>query len=178
LPSSSESSAAIDFITAFGRLLRDGALRDAFAADPDAVVQQIGLQERDRPVFMQLRPADLEFQARILLRKRFEVLRPTLPRTYRNLGGNAWVEFQRYARTGGAAGKDEAIAFCQHLRQVRPEALCLVEVNRCAFVHGPRRVAVHFVLAPIGGDRRRPGVQVFLRRRPDRWHEWLVYFSE
>ena len=63
--------AAIDFITALGRVLQDGALRDAFALDPLALARRLDLRERDQPLFLQLDPADLEFQARVLVRKRF-----------------------------------------------------------------------------------------------------------
>src|SRR5687767_8469200 len=105
LPNSSESSAAIDFVTALGRVLCNGGLRDAFATDLVAVVWQIGLRESDRQAFLQLWPADLEFQANILLRKRFDVIRRTLPRTCRNLGRDAWLEFQPFARPSRPLGK-------------------------------------------------------------------------
>ena len=181
LPSSSESSAAIDFVTAFGRLLCDGGLRDAFAADPIAVVAQIRLRESDCAMFLQLRPSDLEFQARILLRKRFVLVRQALPRTCQNLGDDAWPEFQRYGRPGGPTGKEmiteDAVGFCQHLRQIRPAALCAVETNRFRFAQRRRAFAFHFVMAMGSRGSRRPAVQVFLRRQPGRWHEWLVYLG-
>ena len=71
----------IDFITALGRWLRDGRLRDAFAVNPQTVAEQIKLTANDWPGFLQLRAADLEFQARILLRKRFDLVQQLLPET-------------------------------------------------------------------------------------------------
>ena len=83
----------IDFVTALGRVLHDGSLRDAFVADPVAFVRGLGLAEADRDRFLRLVPADLEFQARVLLRKRFVLVRDILPRTCENLGDEAWPEF-------------------------------------------------------------------------------------
>jgi hypothetical protein len=41
--------AEIDFITAFARLLRDGKLRDAFAANPQAIARQVICAKRIYP---------------------------------------------------------------------------------------------------------------------------------
>lgn len=166
--------AAIDFITALGRMLQDGALRDAFATDPLALARRLGLRECDQSVFLQLVPTDLEFQARVLLRKRFDLVRQSLPRTCEELGNATWLEFQRYARMRWPAGEDhvtqDAFAFCQHLLQTRPASLCPLEWNRVQFVHGQRRLIVRWV-------KTMPGVQAFLRLPSGRWHEWLVWFG-
>jgi len=36
---------------------------------------------------------------------------------------------------------------------------------------------IRFVVAEIPGGSRRPGLQMFFRSRPGRWHEWLIYFG-
>src|SRR5947209_20154994 len=77
---------APDFITTLGRLLRDGNLRDAFAANAAATADFLGLSDAERSAFLSLKPDDLEFQARVLLRKRFEAVQRLLPLTCASLG--------------------------------------------------------------------------------------------
>lgn len=90
-------STAIDFTTAFGRLLRDGALRDAFARNREITVAAMPVREHDRPALAQLNSEDLEFQATVLLRKRFGEVRRHLPLTIERLGDESWTAFHRYA---------------------------------------------------------------------------------
>lgn len=165
----------IDFVTAFGRVLHDGLLRDAFAADPVAFVRGLDLSEPDRARFLQLVPADLEFQARVLLRKRFVLVREVLPRTCENLGDDAWPEFSRHGRVvaprGGAQTAEDAFGFSRHLMDCRPRALCPVEFNRCRFVRAGSRVAFHLVATPR--QTRLPSLHVLFRRGPRRWREWM-----
>ena len=89
----------IDFVTALGRLLRDGNLRAAFTANPQGIANQINLRAHDCLLFVKLIPADLEFQAHILLRKRFELVQQLLPETGRRTGEHFWNLFYEYART-------------------------------------------------------------------------------
>ena len=171
--------AGIDFITALGRVLQDGALRDAFAADPPAMARRIGLRGGDELDFARLNPADLERQACVLLRKRFDVVRPALPRTIEKLGDEAWPVFQHYARTHWPAGMNrlakDAFAFCQHLLQSHPRCLCPLERNRARFACRQCRFAAHWIAALPAGGKRRPGAQFLLRLHSDRWHEWIVW---
>ncbi len=55
-----ERETGLDFVTALGRLLQSGALRDAFAADAAAVARQIGVRESERAAVERLVPAELE----------------------------------------------------------------------------------------------------------------------
>jgi hypothetical protein len=163
---------ATDFITALGRLLNDGALRDAFAADSVVVMRQLELRESDRAEFLRLAPGDLEFQARVLLRKRFDLVRRALPRTCGIVGADAWPEFFKFARcrpTGGGQGSaTDALAFCDHLRDTRGLRVCAQERARVRFAGGRRRIAIHLASGPV--------VQIFFRSRARRWHEWMIYF--
>ena len=182
MPNSNASSAAIDFVTALGRILSDAALRAAFAADPVGVARELRLREADRPAFLRLRLVDLEFQARVLLRKRFDLVRLVLPQTFRNLGNDAWSEFQRCTenapplQTDQAQKIEDAFAFSRHLHRLRPRALCSVEASRAQFARGHARLGLRFIWAKTSRGSRRPGVQIFLRRSA-RWDEYLVYFG-
>ena len=175
----SASLADVDFITALGRLLRDGELRDAFAANPTATVETLGLRASDHALFFQLQPADLEFQARVLLRKRFDPIRQVLPRTCAQLEEHGWTEFQRYGRTSPPAKgnpiAEDATRFCQHLLRVTPGAVWTVEYNRARFARSSRKCACYFVRAIPFRQKTFPGLQLFLRSRAPRWHEWLFH---
>jgi hypothetical protein len=171
---------AIDFITALGRLLHDGALRDAFASDSAALMHQLELREPDRALFLQLVPADLEFQARVLMRKRFDLVRRALPRTCAALGEDAWLEFVNFARprvsTPESSIARDAIGFGEHVRRIRAGCICEVECARAAFAGGRRRFAIR--VATVFGARKRrvPCLQIFFRPRAAKWHEWMFYF--
>jgi hypothetical protein len=179
LPNSNASPGGIDFITALGRLLKDGALRDAFAVDATAVARQMNLAAGELAAFVQLMPAELETQAVVLLRKRFDLVRRGLPRTCRALGREAWAIFQGYARTSWPklerAAADDARGFCEALLCLRPEALCRVEYHRVRFLCSDRRWEVRLLDAVPFRRGFRPGLHIFLRRGVNRWHEWLLY---
>jgi hypothetical protein len=169
LPSLNTSAPGIDFHTAFGRLLRDGSLRDAHALNAQAVMEQMAVRERDRPPLLQLVPDDLEYQAEVLLRKRLDALRPLLPETIQWLGSETWPVFHHYARTHWPTGihpvLHDAYDFGLHLRQGRAESLCETEWNRLEFVIKRRRAAI-YLLRPMNGDKQR-------RRQQWRW-QFLV----
>ena len=175
----SESVAAIDFITALGRVLHDGALRDAFTADAGTFVREIELRENDQPAFLRLAPADLEIQARVLLRKRFDLVRSHLPMTCREMGKGAWDAFANYGRACVPKTKDsiaeDALYFSQYVGKTQPEFLCAVELNRCRFACEQRRLSIHVV----SGIRKKwlPSLQVLIRRDTTRWMEWRVFLG-
>lgn len=169
-----------DFISALGQLLHHGELRDAFAADPAAVAASLNLQGADRARFMQLDLEDIEFQARVLLRKRFDLVRHALPLTCGRLQGNAWATFERYARPHGPSGPDalaqDCGGFCSYLFTTAPESLEPVEWNRAKFATARRRSAVHWLRRlPVRG-RSRAGLQIFFSTRR-RAHEWRIAFG-
>ena len=168
--------AEIDFITALGRLLRDGDLRDAFASQPDSVAARLDLRPDDRPAFRQLVPKDVEFQARILLRKRFDLVRRFLPDTAGRLGEKAWPLFLEYARVNWPAeprvALRDAFQFCQRLREQQPSLVCQSEWNRLRFALSERNFAIHGQLRAEGDGIARPRVQIFYRDRSRRWREF------
>ncbi len=172
--------AEIDLITALGRMLGNGIWRDRFAEDPHALAEQFRLRESDREAFTKLRVEDLEFQARILLRKRYALLRHFFPHTCKLIGSTAAHEFESYARTpeSGVQPKPskEALSFCEHVRSASPERVCGMELNRLRFEHGTRKIAWHFVWIPNPSPARRPGMQILVRQRQGTSREWLLYF--
>ena len=167
----------IDFITALGRLLRDGSLRDAFAVNPEAVAAQMNLRGNDKQPFLQLIPEDLEFQARILLRKRFELVRPLMPETLRRLGENCWLHFFEYARTNwpteSRAALQDAFQFCQRLVQQTPEAVSESEWSRLQFALSEKHLAIRWYLLETICGKARPMIQIFCRGRSLKWRECL-----
>lgn len=172
--------AEIDFITALGRLLRDGNLRDAFATNPQAVAIQINLRRADWPAFLQLAPADLEFQAHILLRKRLELVRPLLPETARRLGGNFWPQFHEYARNHWPdeprAALQDALQFCARLRQ-SPQTVSESEWNRLWFARSKKHLAVCGRWRETVRGKTHPQLQIFFRGRTQRWREFIFRFG-
>ena len=160
--------AEIDFITAFGRLLRDGKLRDEFAQDPLAVAKRIQLRPAELTAWQQLIPADVEFQAAVLLRKRLALVKFYLPETSQRLGEELWPTFQRYARQhwpGEANAKlHDAFRFCQQLRQQQPTAVVAVEWNRLQVALTKHGLAFYPAQLRVRGKNRR-GIQLLLRSR-------------
>lgn len=179
MPNSHASPDAVDFVTALGRLLQSGPLRDKFAADAQAVADEMRIRASDRAAFLQLVPSDLEFQAVVLLRKRFDLIRRVLPRTCSGLGKRAWPEFQRYARacwpSGARATAEDALGFCAHLDAAEDGVVCALERHRARFVCESRRFSIRYVRTPRTIGIARGALQVFFRHRASHWHEWLFY---
>jgi len=170
----------IDFITAFGRLLRDGSLRDVYAASPQAAAGQIRLRRPDLALWLQLVPEDVEFQATVLLRKRLELVKYFVPETSRRAGERLSAAFRGYARThwppDGCDQFFDTYLFCQHLDQHLPGTVVRTEWNRLAFVASERRVAVHWVRLPVAPPGWRFGIQFFVRGPGRQRQEFLFYF--
>lgn len=168
----------IDFITALGQLLSDGALRDALAADPHAVAARLDLRESDRAALVQLVPADLEFQADVLMRKRLNVVRHIIPETCRALGSETWPLFRAYARHHALARESSAASdahdFCRDLHQHRPSDLCQGEWNRLRFAFSRRRFALHLIRRRAVRWQSRHALQFFLRLG-QHWREMTFY---
>jgi hypothetical protein len=170
-----------DFITAFARLLRDGKLRDAFAANPQAAARQVHLRAADLPAWLQLIPADVEFQAEVLLRKRLDLVKFFAPETCRQLGEKLWPTFRAFAREHwppeNAAKFSDASQFCERLKQQSPAAVTAAEWNRLRFAFSKRRLAFYAVRMPAARHRARRGLQFFLRGRGRPWREYFFYVS-
>jgi len=142
-PASNASSPALDFQTALGRLLTDGPLRDRFRANP---LGALHVEPADQAALLALDPDDLEFQARILLRKRFVALTPLLPATLASLGEKAWPLFIEAARPQSPiSATADALLFCAHLSQTRPKDLNRREWRRLEFSAASVRLRLHIL---------------------------------
>lgn len=171
----------IDLVTAMGRLLSDGDLRRAFSADPEAVANQFCIQSHDRAAFLGLVPHELEFQAEILLRKRFGEIQRLLPQTLVQLDEEAWQLFRKFGHGKWPKTSPQPIhhahAFCEYLAREKLASVCALESNRLRFVLGRRRVAMHFIgSAAIRGKRRR-ALQLLARDAQGRLREFLFHFG-
>jgi hypothetical protein len=169
-----------DFITAFGQLLRDGPLRDAFRREPQRALDLLDLEPSGRTALLAVNPADLEFQAEVLLRKRFESVSRVVPLTITNAGQRAWGWFAEYGRTcwptGENPGFEDARGFCSYLDGKSPSSVCASERNCLRFAAGTALVAIHMVPDLLLRNRRRHGLQIFLRRSDARWREIRLLF--
>jgi hypothetical protein len=167
-----------DFLNAFARLLRDGNLRDQFTANPQAAAESVHLRRSDWPAWLQLTPADVEFQAGVLLRKRLDLVKFFAPETCRRAGELLWPKFQSYARLNWPATNHakpaDAFQFCRHLREQDRDTVAVSEWNRLAFVFSRRHLSVHWVALPVKGKSRK-GLQLFVRGRRGRWREYFFY---
>ena len=145
----------IGFNSALARLLREGLLRDAFRDDPDGVLAGMSLASpRDREALRALRYEDLEVQADILLRKRFDGVKCIVPRTCEAAG---WHSFRTYARACWPETPEaDAAEFCDHAGRPVP-----VERNRARFSLSTGKVACHWVRRT---SVNQAGVHILLRR--------------
>lgn len=144
----------IGFNSALARLLREGPLRDTFRNDPDGVLAGMSLASpRDREALRALRYEDLEVQADILLRKRFDGVKRIVPRTCEAAG---WHGFREYARACWPETPEaDAAEFCEHAGRPVP-----VERNRARFSAGSGKIACHWVRR---SPRNPAGLHVLLR---------------
>jgi hypothetical protein len=175
------SAPTLDLITALGRLLRDGALRDAFARNPSALTAQLRVRKSDQPAVVQLSPHDLEFQASLLLRKRLQAVRHQAPETCRLLGERTWPLFCQYSRAYWPTARNFAAADAHHfllfLRQQRPLDCDAREWNRLQFSLNRKHAALHFITAASAGAHRRRAIQLLLKTPATRQREWLFYLK-
>lgn len=171
----------IDFITAFGRLLRDGALRDTFATNARAAAEKIHLRQADVPAWLQLVPADVEFQAKVLLHKRLDLVRYFAPETSTRLAERLWKLFEVYGRVqwppDGSPKLFDTFQFCQHLKQQSEETVALSEWNRLSFALSKHRVALHWVQILAANGKKHRGIQLFVRGRNQCWREFFFYLG-
>lgn len=151
------------------RLLSDGALRDAFATNRKAALEEFSLGEEDQRALENLDPEDLEFQAEILLRKRFDLVLRHLPNTCRKLPGEGRPDFTGYARGrwpgGEFAQQKDALGFCRFLRINRPGVVDAEEENRLVFATSGRRWAWFGTWSWDEKGRESPSGQIFFRWR-------------
>jgi hypothetical protein len=157
----------IDFITALARLLRDGRLRDAFAVSPQSVAKQMNLRANDWPWLLQLQADDLEFQARVLLRKRFDLVHNLLPETMRRMDEKGWPAFFEFARLNWPEDRStvlqDAFQVCRRLRRENFASVSHAEWNRLNFALSKRHLSIRGSRRESKVGRSRPMLQVFVR---------------
>jgi hypothetical protein len=175
-----KSVAAIDFAMALSRLLRDGSLRDAFAADPIRLTRGLGVSDDAFQALVSLSPAELEIQANVLLRKRFDEVRRLLPVTCSRIGKVAWSSFKEYARRHWPQQVpmvlSDAQAFCVFLRVHNPQALCRSEANRVVFAGSDKRFSLSLVPDLPRREQTHFGIQLLLRSGRHGWRELAICF--
>ena len=170
----------IDFPTALARLLRDATLREQFAREPALVAARLQVRADEREQFAALSAEEIEIQATILLRKRFDAVRRLIPVTMEHLGDRAWESFLAHARRfwpeASAMEISDTENFCAHLAATEPSALCPAEMNRLRFHLNRRPVALHFVRELRLRGRTRSALQLLIRRGRG-WSEYAFYFA-
>ena len=170
--------AAIDFATALARLLRDGSLRDAFAADSIQWTRELDVSDEDFQALVSLSLAELEVQANVLLRKRFDEVRRLLPVTCSRIGKVAWSCFKEYARRHWPQqvpmALSDAQAFCIFLRVHNPQILCRSEENRVVFAGSDKRFGLSLV--PDLPRREQTHFGTLFRSGRHGWRELAICF--
>lgn len=158
----------IDLTQAIALLLGDGSLRDAFANEPLRVVTELKICESDREAFLALRPAELEIQADILLRKRLARIRHMLPASCSTMQ-NLWSEFRRFARSTPSRNPIwDAHAFCDFLSLDNPSITKTREWNRLNFARSKKRLAIYAI---------NNSLQILVSVRVKHWHEFNISFE-
>ncbi len=162
----------IEFSEVLGRLLTDGRLRDSFAPDRDGAVASLCHDMRLRLELSALKIEELEAQAEVLLRKRFDSVKKMIPGFVCPLETQAWPLFKKYARSCWRQGREDALAFARYAEASEPEKFDAREMNRLLFALG------NGTCLKLHGVRSRgncPALQILFRFRKRDWREWLVY---
>lgn len=158
----------MDLITALGRLLHDGRLRDAFAAAPNDVMERLGVRAADRRSLLAISPVELECQAKVLLRKRFDAIAHFIPETISILGERAWPAFQDYGRQYWPEGANKELQdvtqFMRHCTRLYRNDVSVRELNKLAFISSRRLAGLHWVNDLPFRNRKCRGLQILIRR--------------
>lgn len=136
-------------------------MRDTFAVDPAGVLVELSLGEADHHALVALPFADLEVQADILLRKRFDLVRRWMPRTCAEAG---WEAFRLCTRNHPPSEVlQDARRFGESL--AASPLLDARERNRVCFLAGTVWFSLHWNASPAG-------MQIFFRWRGG-WREFF-----
>jgi hypothetical protein len=161
-----------EFTEALGRLLTNGQLRDDFAVDPDRVISSLCQNTIVKSELVVLRIEELEAQAEVLLRKRFEVVKRILPQLICQLELKAWPLFRQYARNRWLSAPQDALEFADYAavansnNKIDPREMNLF---RFALKSSPS-AQFHWILF----RNKYPALQVLIRTRHERWREIVL----
>jgi len=160
-----------EFSEALGKLLTSGGLRDDFATDPTHVANSLCDDPQVRAQLVALKANELEAQAEVLLRKRFDFIQRTYPDFVTRLQSNAWPWFRDYARNQWHEAANDMPGFITFVWAKYPERIDQAEANRLQFALRPGRpVRVHCVNNGIVP----PALQVLVRLRDREWKEFFL----
>ena len=166
----------IDFVTALGRLLHDAQLREAFREDRARAVEKLNVRATDRESLERLAPDEVEFQARLLLRKRLQTIQRCLPIMCQRLGDRLWPTFIDYSskESSEADPASDACRFAECVARAVPGARCSSEINRLRFVTGRARFSLRFTRDAGASMPGGNALQIFIRWRDSKWTEWTL----
>lgn len=166
-----------DLPTILARLLRDGELRDKFRRAPTTALASFALSEEDQQALLALSPEDLEFQSRILRRKRFDLVRQLIPKTCSHLDEQGWLPFADYSRYQWPKGHEQdAVAFLAYLTNLSLLPKEPAERNLLRFLSGSSKLALYLVSVADRRGRARIRLQILYRRRKN-WRQVHLYFG-
>ena len=159
-----------EFSEALGRLLTDGSLRDQFATDPDAAISSLCEDALVRADLVALKVEELEIQAEVLLRKRFELIRRILPGLVCRLETKAWPLFRQYGRVCWLPAPHDALRFAEYARSENPGEMGEREINCMRFtLEESVRVRFHWITK----GRIPPVLQILVRSTKSSWREYV-----
>ncbi len=160
-----------EFSEALGRLLTDGQLRDFFAVDPQGAISSLCDDVRLRAELTALKIEELEFQAEVLLRKRFDSVKTRLPSLICCLETQAWPLFREYSRSRWLKTTEDALGFAGYARSQMPGKVDSREFNRLQFaMETSRPLRLHLITI---GHARPAALQVLVRSGKDGWREFV-----
>lgn len=172
-----------DFITNLARLLSDGRLRDAFGSAPNETAKSLGVREEDIQAFLKLDPRELEVQALVLLKKRFEKVCQVVPRTIQgmNESGSAWRRFQSHGRVRPLNSEipawRSAHGFCAELKETCPECVCPLEWHRLEWLRTGGRCSIRRIKQVMFHGKRRNVIHLLARGLSGASIEWVIYLG-
>jgi hypothetical protein len=160
-----------EFSEALGRLLTDGQLRDFFAVDPHGAISSLCDDVRIRAELIALKIEELEFQAEVLLRKRFDSVKRIVPWLICRLEAQAWPLFREYGRNRWLQAGEDAMGFAEYACTQKPDKIDSRELNRLQFALETRCV---LKLCWVTLGHSCPAIQVLFRFGKMGWRE-LVF---
>lgn len=169
----------INLITAIGKLLACKDLRKSFSQDPEALADEIGINEDERQYFIDIDISQLETQAKTLALKRFHEVRKLLPETTCRLGDKAYEYFRVYSEQYWPDSNNrhilDAHSFIKYLKHIKV-FVCKDEYNRLIFASKHKKLSVHFLTRVRIRGQLRSAIQVICKISSKRY-EWCLYLA-